>query len=119
MVRPLRLLVVEDHEDTADLLAELLGARGHKVRTAYTASAALALSAAETFDIVLSDVGLPDSTGYELMHKLKTLYAMKGIALTGWSGEIDLERGKAAGFSAQLTKPVSMSRLELTLEQLS
>ncbi|MDB4959634.1 MAG: sensor hybrid histidine kinase [Myxococcales bacterium] len=119
MGRALRLLVVEDHEDTADLLAELLGARGHTVRTAYTAHAALELSAHHTFDIVLSDVGLPDSTGYELMEKLHALYAMKGIALTGWSGELDVERGKAAGFSAHLTKPVSMSRLESTLEQLS
>jgi two-component system CheB/CheR fusion protein len=119
MARPLRLLVVEDHEDTAELLAELLGARGHTVRVANTASAALALSAAEKFDIVLSDVGLPDATGYELMEKLHALYAMKGIALTGWSGELDVERGRAAGFSAHLTKPVSLSRLELTLEQLS
>jgi CheY-like chemotaxis protein len=119
MARPLRLLVVEDHVDTAELLAELLGARGHTVRVANTASAALELSAAETFDIVLSDVGLPDSTGYELMEKLHALYAMKGIALTGWSGELDVERGRAAGFSAHLTKPVSLSRLERTLEQLS
>src|SRR4051812_35795587 len=119
MSRSLRLLVVEDNEDTADLLAELLGTRGHTVRTAYTASAALALSASETFDIVLSDVGLPDCSGYELMEKLHALYPMKGIALTGRSGELDIERGKAAGFSAHLTKPVSMSRLEQTLELLS
>lgn len=119
MGRSLRLLVVEDHEDTADLLAELLGARGHVVRIAYTATAALEISATETFDIVLSDVGLPDSTGYELMEKLSARYAMKGIALTGWSGEMDVARGKAAGFSAHLTKPVSMKNLELTLEQLS
>jgi hypothetical protein len=117
-MRSLHLLVVEDNEDTAELLAELLGARGHTVRVAHSVSAALELSAHETFDIVLSDVGLPDATGYELMEKLRALYPIKGIAMSGWAREHDIERGRAAGFSAHLIKPVTMRRLEATIDQL-
>jgi two-component system CheB/CheR fusion protein len=118
MVRALRLLVVEDHDDTAELLAELLGQRGHSVRVARSVSEALELVQAEVFDVVLSDVGLPDASGYDLMEKLRGS-SIKGIVMTGWGRQLDIERGRAAGFSAHLTKPVSLRRLEETLAQLA
>jgi CheY-like chemotaxis protein len=116
MGRALRLLVVEDNADAAELLAELLENHGHSVRVAGTASAALELAQRETFDVVVSDVGLPDASGYELMEQLRARSPIKGIAITGTSGVDEERRGREAGFSAHLVKPVSMSRLEEALE---
>ncbi len=119
MSRSLRLLVVEDHADSAELLAELLESHGHTVSVATTAKAALALASQNSYDVIVSDVGLPDSSGYELMNELRTRYAVKGIAVTGSSREADVERGRAAGFSFHLVKPVSVRTLEAALEQVA
>ena len=110
--RPLRLLLVEDHADSAELLAELLESRGHTVRIAATASDALARAAEERFDLVVSDVGLPDASGYELMQQLRDKFALKGIALTGTR---ETDRVRAAGFVAYLSKPIGLRALEQTL----
>lgn len=117
MGRSLRLLLVEDHVDSAELLAELLQSHGHSVKIAMSASDALALASQQEFDVMVSDVGLPDATGYELMAMLRERYAMKGIAVTGSSRAGDLQRGKEAGFSMQLIKPVTIRLLEAALEQ--
>ena len=114
MDRSLRLLVVEDHVDSAELLAELLESRGHIVRVATTASDAIVAAGEQTFDVVVSDVGLPDASGYELMAALRDRYHIKGIALSGTA--VDTQRGQAAGFSAQLSKPVTLRRLEQVLQ---
>lgn len=117
MGRSLRLLLVEDHVDSAELLAEMLQSHGHTVAVATSVSAALELASEFEFDVVVSDVGLPDATGYELMEKIRERYAMKGIAVTGSGRASDVERGLAAGFSMHLTKPVSLRKLEAALEQ--
>jgi len=114
--KSLRLLIVEDHADSAELLAELLESRGHTVRIAGTASDALARAAEETFDVVVSDVGLPDATGYELMQQLRDRFALKGIALTGVR---DSAKVREAGFVAYLSKPVALRALEQTLANIS
>src|SRR5262245_49800673 len=119
MARSLRLLVVEDHIDSAELLAELLQNQGHTVRVATTASDAIAIANEQPFDIVVSDVGLPDASGYELMQELRARFAMKGIAMTGSARASDIEAGRAAGFAAYLTKPVSFRRLQQALEELA
>lgn len=119
MGRPLRLLVVEDHVDSAELLAELLQHNGHQVRVATTASDAMAAASEQTFDIVLSDVGLPDATGYELMEQLRERYDLKGIAVTGSGRDSDIERGRRAGFSVHLTKPFSLHKLQQALDELA
>lgn len=111
--RALRLLLVEDHADSAEILAELLESKGHTVRIAGTASDALACAAAETFDLVVSDVGLPDGTGYELMQQLRDRFALKGIALTG-TRQTDAMRD--SGFIAYLVKPIALRTLEQTLD---
>ncbi|HEY5928528.1 MAG TPA: response regulator [Kofleriaceae bacterium] len=115
----MRLLVVEDHIDSAELLAELLQGHGHTVRVATTVSAALALADQQAFDVVVSDVGLPDASGYELMAKLRARFAMKGIAMTGNARQSDIDAGRAAGFAMHLTKPVSLHRLRQALEELA
>ena len=118
-MRPLRLLLVEDHADSAELLAELLENRGHTVRIATTASDALAIASEQAFDVVVSDVGLPDSTGYELMAKLRARSPIKGIAMTGSGAAADIARGREAGFAMHLIKPVSLRRLEQALEAIA
>jgi CheY-like chemotaxis protein len=119
MARPLRLLVVEDHIDTAELLAELLANHGHIVRVATTATDALALADQQPFDVVVSDVGLPDASGYELMRQLRARFPIKGIAMTGSGRQSDIEAGRVAGFSLHLTKPVTFRRLTQALEELA
>jgi len=117
MGRSLRLLLVEDHVDSAVLLAELLQSQGHTVFVAGCVSDALDLASKNELDVVVSDVGLPDASGYELMEKIRERHGLKGIAVTGSSRASDVERGRAAGFSMHLTKPVSLRRLEAALEQ--
>ena len=119
MVRSLRLLVVEDHLDSAELLAELLQNHGHTVRIATTASDAIAIANEQTFDVVVSDLGLPDASGYELMQQLRARFPIKGIAMTGNGRASDIEAGRRAGFSMHLTKPVSLSRLAQALEEIA
>jgi CheY-like chemotaxis protein len=117
MGRSLRLLLVEDHLDSAELLAELLQNQGHIVSVATSASAALALASEQEFDVVVSDVGLPDASGYDLMAQMRDRYALKGIAVTGSDRAGDVERGRVAGFSKHLIKPVTLRRLEAALEE--
>ena len=112
-------MVVEDHIDSAELLAELLQTHGHTVRVATTVSDALAIANEQAFDVVVSDVGLPDASGYELMAKLHARFAMKGIAMTGNGRASDIEAGRRAGFAMHLTKPVSLRRLEQALEEIA
>ncbi len=111
-MKALRLLLVEDHVDSAELMAELLSGKGHVVHVAGTASDALALADQHPIDIVVSDVGLPDASGYDLMAELRTRHALKGIALSG--SDVGHE-SRAAGFSVHLTKPVSLRALEQAL----
>ncbi len=115
----MRLLVVEDHEATRVVLARLLKRLGHEVTTAGTLAEARAGAAAGTFDAVISDLGLPDGTGIELMEELRALYGLRGIALTGYGMDEDIRRSENAGFVAHLVKPVDMNELRRSLRQLS
>jgi CheY-like chemotaxis protein len=112
-------LLVEDHVDSAELLAELLQLHGHSVAIATSASDAIALAGRQSFDVVLSDLGLPDASGYELMAQLRRRFAIKGIAVTGSARQEDVERGRAAGFDAHLTKPVTLRELTRVLEHVA
>lgn len=105
--------------DSAELMAELLQQNGHTVSVATSANAALTLASQQEFDVIVSDVGLPDASGYELMAQIRARYAMKGIAVTGSTRASDVERGREAGFSMYLTKPVSLRRLADALEQVA
>ena len=107
-----RVLLVEDHVDTARVLAKLLGLSGYAVSTASSVAMALDLAAAGPFDVVVSDVGLPDATGYELMQQLRDRHGLRGIALTGYGMEDDVRRSGEAGFVDHLTKPVDLRKLE-------
>jgi PAS domain S-box-containing protein len=116
---PLRLLVVEDHADTARMLGKLLGAAGYLVKTATHATAALDLAAKEKFDLLISDIGLPDVTGYELMQKLHSQYSMKGIAMSGYGMDEDIRKSREAGFSEHLIKPINVAQLEQAIKRIA
>jgi CheY-like chemotaxis protein len=112
-----RLLVVEDHQPTLDVLARLLRKQGHEVVTASTVEAALNSAAQNQFDLVISDIGLPDGNGVDLMVQLTRDYGLRGIALSGYGMDADFARTKDAGFVAHLIKPVDFERLSRVLEQ--
>lgn len=112
----LRILLVEDHEPTRSALSQLLTARGYRVTAAASLAEARALAGVENFNLVISDLGLPDGTGYELMSELRKRGAMKGIALTGYGMAEDVARSKDAGFVAHLTKPIRVQSLEAALD---
>ncbi len=115
--RTLRLLVVEDHAPTLDVLVRLLRRRGHDVTTATSVREALERAAAQRFDFVVSDVGLPDGTGTEVMQELSVCYGLRGVALSGYGMEEDLARSREAGFVAHLTKPVNFNQLQRVLDE--
>jgi CheY-like chemotaxis protein len=112
-----RLLVVEDHQPTLDVLARLLRKKGHDVVTANTVEAALQCASRGTFDLVISDIGLPDGNGVDLMVQLTRDYGLRGIALSGYGMDADFARTKNAGFLAHLVKPVDFERLSRVLDQ--
>jgi CheY-like chemotaxis protein/anti-sigma regulatory factor (Ser/Thr protein kinase) len=115
--RALRLLIVEDHHSTREVLARLLARAGHHITTAATMGDALAAFRADTFDAVISDLGLPDGSGLELMREIQRIRPVPGIALSGYGMEEDLRRTREAGFFAHLVKPVDLEALQRMLEK--
>jgi PAS domain S-box-containing protein len=114
---PLRLLIVEDHEPTMRVLTRLLNRAGHSTITAMNLAEARAAASSQHFDLVISDLGLPDGTGVDLMSHLHSSYGLRGIALSGYGTDDDLRRSEAAGFVAHLVKPVDFNDLKLALRQ--
>jgi two-component system CheB/CheR fusion protein len=112
-------LLVEDHPDTADVLARLLRASGYLITTAGSVATALKLAGAETFDVVVSDLGLPDGTGYELMQQIRDRHGIKGIALSGYGMEEDQRRSREAGFIDHIVKPVNVAQLDAVIRRVA
>jgi two-component system CheB/CheR fusion protein len=106
--RPLRILLVEDHGVTAKMMRMVLAADGHSIETAGDVATALELAGQHAFDLLLSDLGLPDGSGYDLMRQLRERgHKFPAIALSGYGQGEDIERSRRAGFAAHLTKPAS------------
>lgn len=105
-----KILLVEDHADTADVAAELLRGAGYEVRAERTCAGAR-LAAPGRFDLLLCDVGLPDGDGCDLMEELHGLYGLEGVAVSAHVFPEDVERYLAAGFSAFLPKPFSLDEM--------
>ncbi|MGE5610847.1 MAG: PAS domain-containing protein [Bacillota bacterium] len=105
---PLRILLVEDHADTAKLMSRLLMAEGHEVTTAGTVAEGLAAVRKQKPDVLISDLGLPDGSGLDLMRQLVTEgRRIPAVALSGFGTAADIEKSKAAGFAEHLVKPLS------------
>jgi two-component system CheB/CheR fusion protein len=112
MLDGVHILFVDDREEDADLYATLLSIRGARVTVALAASDALELSGRERFDVVVSDISLPDRTGYELLRALRERgVRAPAIALTGWSGDRDRAEAFEAGFDEHCAKPCPPSEL--------
>lgn len=116
---PLRILVVEDHEPTRVALTRLLNRRKFDVVSAGSVAEAREIAAGGGIDLLLSDVGLPDGNGYDLMRELHAIEGLRGIALTGYGKDEDIALSQAAGFSAHLTKPVDVRSLDKVLNEFS
>jgi CheY-like chemotaxis protein len=117
---PLRILLVEDHDDTAKIMARILRSNHYEVRTAANVASALELAGSESFDLIISDLGLPDGSGLDLMRQLLDQRGdLKGIALSGFGMEQDLERSREAGFLEHLIKPVDLNRLESVIRKVT
>jgi PAS domain S-box-containing protein len=110
--KSLRVLVVDDNADAADLLAEALGASGHVTSVAQDGPTALHVACTFRPDIALLDIGLPVMDGYELAGRLRSQFgAVRLIAVTGYGQTPDRERARAAGFDVHLIKPVDLDAL--------
>ncbi len=112
-----RILLVDDHIDTARAMGRLLKRWGCNVQTADSVASALKAADALKFDVLISDIGLPDGSGHDLIRQLKARYPVKGIAVSGFGMEEDLNSSRSAGFSEHLVKPVDLSQLEMTLRR--
>jgi CheY-like chemotaxis protein len=112
--------LVEDHADTARIISRLLSTRGYHIQIANDMGSALRLAQQMQFDLLVSDLGLPDGDGLDLMRQLgKTCGPRRGIALSGYGMEHDLARSREAGFLEHLTKPVDLSKLEEAIERVA
>jgi CheY-like chemotaxis protein len=112
----LRVLIIEDHPDTRRVLTALLCRWGYQVSIAESLKSGIAFIQAKEFDIILSDIGLPDGTGYALVAEAKREQKkLKAIALTGYNSAGDVEIGRNSGFDSYLTKPCDSRLLRTVL----
>jgi len=113
----MRILLVEDHEDTNRSLTNLLRRRGYHVQSALDFQSAVNLTAKEQFDVLISDLALPDGSGIDLMQKLKSKQPLFGIALTGFGMEDDIRKSYDAGFKHHLVKPIDLNKLDSLIQE--
>ncbi len=120
-----RILLVEDHVDTARVMSKLLTRTGHRVEVAHTVADAARAADADRFDLLISDLGLPDGSGTDVVQGFRRTHGMGSaerpvgaIALTGFGAEDDVQRTRSAGFDEHLTKPVSFELLQASIERL-
>jgi two-component system CheB/CheR fusion protein len=114
--RSLRILLVDDHPDTTTALERLLTRRGHTVAAAHDMRSAMETAERDQFDLLVSDVGLPDGSGLELMASLRAKSGLRGIAISGFGMNGDIEKSMRAGFSQHLVKPVNLEKLEAAID---
>jgi len=114
--QPMRILLVEDHEDTNRSLTNLLRRRGYHVQSALNFQSALDLGANEEFDVLISDLALPDGSGIDLIQKLSSKPLVR-IALTGFGMEDDIRKSYEAGFQHHLVKPIDLNKLDSLIQE--
>jgi two-component system CheB/CheR fusion protein len=115
--RPLRILLVDDHQDTCVALERLLVRRGHLVAAAHNVRSAMEAAARNSFDLLISDIALPDGSGTELMTYLHAISQIPGIAISGFGMNGDVQKSLDAGFIEHLVKPVKMENLEAAIDR--
>jgi PAS domain S-box-containing protein len=115
--KSLRILLVEDHGDTRQTLSRLLSHFGHQISVADNTQSALEIVQSQKFDVVLSDIGLPDGSGYDVISQVKRKQPVKAVAITGFGTDEDVRRGKEAGFDFHLVKPIDFHELRNVLDK--
>jgi len=113
----MRILLVEDHEDSNRSLTNLLRRRGYHVQSALNFQSALDLGTKHEFDVLISDLALPDGNGTDLMQTLHSTRPLLGIALTGFGMEDDIRKCREAGFQHHLVKPIDLNKLDLLIQE--
>ncbi len=109
---PLRILLVEDHGVTVKLIAMVLTEEGHQIETAGDVATGLRLADSQHFDLLISDLGLPDASGHDLLRQLRARgHRFPAIAMSGFGQDADIQRSYETGFTAHLTKPASRNQL--------
>ena len=114
-----RVLLVEDHPGTASAMSRLLRTQGFSVDYAATCSEAIQALEMTRYDLMVSDIGLPDGSGLELMRHARAVSGIAGIALSGLNTEHDIRRSKQAGFAVHITKPLNIQQLIESIERLT
>ena len=115
--RGLKILLVDDHADTCAALAKLLVRRGHLVAATHNVRSAMEAAVRNKFDLLISDIALPDGSGMDLMIQLRAISKIPGIAISGFGNNGDIERSLHAGFSEHLIKPIKLENLEAAIER--
>lgn len=114
-----RILLVDDDPDTRETLRDLLVESGYEVQVADTRATAVAKFGEGRFDLLITDIGLPDGTGLDLLADLKARSPVRAIALSGYGMAEDVGRSRAAGFAAHVTKPVSLEKLTAVIREVT
>lgn len=112
----IRVLAVDDHEDTLRMLRRLLESQGYRVATAGTVADALKYLAANEVDVLVSDIGLPDESGHDLVRQAKSVRPVPAVAISGFGSASDIQNSLDAGFCAHLTKPLEFDLLHATIQ---
>jgi two-component system CheB/CheR fusion protein len=115
-------LIVDDSEDTIAMLDQLLKLSGAHVTTASNGADALRIASEREFDVILSDISMPEMDGFEFLQRLRRIEGRENvpvIAITGFGRTDDVERARAAGFHSHLTKPLNVNALAAVLEQIT
>ena len=115
--RALKILLVDDHEDTCAALEKLLVRRGHLVAAVHNVRSAMEAAVRNKFDLLISDIALPDGSGIDLITQLRAISGIPGIAISGFGSNGDIERSVQAGFSEHLIKPVKLETLEAAIDR--
>jgi CheY-like chemotaxis protein/anti-sigma regulatory factor (Ser/Thr protein kinase) len=113
----LKILLVDDHQDTCAALEKLLVRRGHLVAATHNVRSAMEAAVRNKFDLLISDIALPDGNGLDLMMQLRVISKIPGIAISGFGNNGDIERSLQAGFSEHLIKPIKLENLEAAIER--
>jgi signal transduction histidine kinase/CheY-like chemotaxis protein len=113
----LKILLVDDHHDTCAALEKLLARRGHLVAVTHDVRSAMQAAVRNKFDLLISDIALPDGTGMDLMMQMHAIANVPGIAISGFGNNGDIERSLQAGFSEHLIKPIKLDKLEAAIER--
>ena len=114
-----KILLVEDHNDTSRALERLLERQGYEVMTADSVASGLAAVRHEKFNLLVCDIGLPDGTGFQLIEEVRKHSRTPALALSGFGTEEDVAKSRLAGFEGHLTKPINFQKLEAAIWQLT